>query len=223
MTRTSQIQALSLLLFLGVAATGCVDAVDDGAVALPADVAVGEAYGASAVPAGRLCGHVYDVPRSTRRLPDFEALQPFETLCVDHLDVTLRNGFPGFPGVRGRYEWFGVDFQGTIDVQAPGMFGFRLTSDDGSRLFIDDKLVVDNDGCHDVRTREGSVALTAGVHRIRIAFWQGPGPLALVAEVARPGEVWQIFRADRPLVGNGEAAPAPQPAPAFTSGVQPAM
>jgi PA14 domain len=202
---TSQLQALSLV-FLGLAAVGCVDASDEGDFSTPADVAGIE------LPAGRLCGRVYDVPRDTRRLPDFESLRPFEMLCTDRLDVPWRKGFPGFPGVRGRYEWFGIDFRGVLDVREPGLFSFRLSSDDGSRLFVDDALVVDNDGYHDVRTVTGAVALTAGQHRIRVAFWQGPGPLALILEVARPGEGYQVFRADRPLVGEGEGLVAPVPA-----------
>ena len=203
MHRTSPLRALSLaVLLLGSASAGCVDAEDEGAfTVMPA--------GDVELPAGRLCGRVYDVPRSTRRLPDFEALRPFEMLCTDRLDVSLRNGFPGFPGVRGRYEWFGLDLQGVVEVRAPGVFSFRLTSDDGSRLFVDDKLVVDDDGYHDVRIAEGTVALGPGEHRVRVAFWNGPGPLAMILEVARPGEGYQVFRSDRPLVGNGEAVAAP--------------
>ena len=188
------------VLCLGAAAAGCVDVADEGAAVLPA--------GEVAFPPGRLCGRVYDVPLETRRLPDFQSLRPFEAMCTDRLDVSLRRGFPGFPGVRGRYEWFGMDLAGTVDVRAPGAFRFRLTSDDGSRLFIDDALVVDNDGYHDVRTREGTVTLGAGEHTIRVAFYNGPGPMAMILEVARPGEPYQVFRADLPLVGRGEAVAA---------------
>lgn len=203
MLRTSLLRALSLaVLVFGAASAGCVDAADEGAfTVMPA--------GDMALPAGRLCGGVYDIPRETRRLPDFEALRPFEVLCMDRLDVPLRNGFPGFPGVRGRYEWFGMDLQGVVEVREPGTFRFRLSSDDGSRLFVDDALVVDVDGYHDVRTAEGAVTLGAGEHRIRVAFYNGPGPLALILEVARPGESYRIFRANRPLVGRGEAPASP--------------
>ena len=110
------------------------------------------------------------------------------------LAVSLRKG-PGFPGVPGRYEWFGVDFQGTVAVNAPGVYSFRLSSDDGAKLYVDDVLVLTNDGLHDVVTVEGAVRRSAGSsHRVRIPYWNGPGPMALTLEVARPGEGYEVLR-----------------------------
>jgi hypothetical protein len=150
-------------------------------------------------PGGRLCGCVYDLPVGTRRLPDFAVLRPVELLCVDRLAVGLRNGPPGFPGVTGRYEWFGVDFQGIIVVTAPGLYTFRLVSDDGARLYVDDALLLNNDGLHDARSVEGAVALERGEHRVRVPYFDGPGPMALTLEVARPGQDFEVLRLDRPL------------------------
>ncbi len=150
-------------------------------------------------PAGRVCGCVYDLPVGTKRLPDFTALRPVEMICTDRLAVGLRNGPPGFPGVTGRYEWFGVDFHGTFVVGEPGAFSFRLASDDGAKLYVDDALVLNNDGLHDVRSVEGMVTLDAGPHRISVPYWDGPGPMALTLEVGRPGQDYEILRLDRPL------------------------
>jgi hypothetical protein len=41
--------------------------------------------------------------------------------------------------------------------------------------------------------------LSAGMHTVHVAYWQGPGPLALVLDVARPGETYHVFRIDEPL------------------------
>jgi hypothetical protein len=150
-------------------------------------------------PAGQLCGCVYDLTLGTRRIPEFSAMRPVELLCVDRLAVTLRNGAPGFAGITSRFEWFGVDFHGELTVTQPGVYGFRLSSDDGAKLYVDDAVVLNNDGLHDVRTVEGAIALEPGVHRIRVPYWDGPGPMALVLEVARPGEPFEVLRMDRPL------------------------
>jgi hypothetical protein len=150
-------------------------------------------------PLGKLCGCVYDVPEGTRRIPDFGALRPVELLCVDRLAVGVRNGPPGFPGVTGRFEWFGIDFHGTVLVTAPGVYTFRLASDDGARLYVDDALVLNNDGRHDVQSVEGAAALEPGLHRLRVPFYDGPGPMALTLEVARPGQDFEILQLDRPL------------------------
>jgi hypothetical protein len=174
---------------------GCVEAEMTAVVAYAPAAA---ACGAQAMP-GRLCGCVYDVPVETRRLPDVSLLRPVELLCTDRLAVSVRNGPPGFPGVQGRYEWYAIDFQGELTVAQPGVFHFRLTSDDGSKLVLDDAMVLNNDGYHHVRSVEAAVPLAAGVHRVRVPYWEGPGPIALTLEVARDGEQYQVLRFDRPL------------------------
>jgi hypothetical protein len=196
--RTRSRAPLTLLaLILGTLQASCAEVQDD----MHPEVAIapGAAACGTTPPPGRICGCVYDLPLETRRLPDFTAFPPVEMLCTDHLAVSLRNGPPGFPGVTGRYEWFGVDFVGTLAVSRPGLYRFRLASDDGAKLYVDDVPVLNNDGLHDVRTVWGAVQLEAGPHRIRVPYWDGPGPMALTLEVARPGEDYEILRVDRPL------------------------
>jgi hypothetical protein len=194
---TSPLRALRIGLFCAATTVACGGMDDLG----PSEGALSVADWSDAEPpVGRLCGRVYDLPLETRSLPaDFGAFHPVEALCADRLAVSTRNGPPGFPGVRGRFEWFGVDFQGVVSVGQPGQINFRLTSDDGAKLAIDGVVVLNNDGYHAVRTVEGTVELAAGQHRFSIPYWQGPGPMALVLEEARPGESYQILRADRVL------------------------
>jgi hypothetical protein len=210
MHRTSHLMGLLLLSFLGVAQAACVEVDNEVVFAPSAGFVVGLATGCGGAepPAGRLRGIVYPLPLETRQLPDFGALRPAGAICMDRLDVTERRSFPGLR----RSEWFGVDFQGVFFVDEPGVFHFRLMSDDGSRLIVDGALVIDNDGYHAVRAAEGAVALDRGPHTIGVPFWQGPGPLALTLEVARPGEGYEIFHVDRPLAGRApEPAPGPTP------------
>ncbi len=56
-------------------------------------------------------------------------------------------------------------------IEKPGLYRFALTSDDGSRLDIDNRLVVDNDGIHPIATHFGSVELAGGIHRIRVQYF----------------------------------------------------
>jgi hypothetical protein len=179
------------------AVTGCVRADGEMVYYPSADVALdGSAACTVAESAGRFRGPVYAVPAETRALPDFATLPSAGAICLDQLSVTERRTFPG---LRGRFEWFGIDLQGAFVVEEPGTFDFRLTSDDGSRLYIDGVLVIDNDGYHVTRTARATVRLAAGAHTVGVPFWQGPGPLALVLEVARPGRAYEVFRLDRPL------------------------
>jgi hypothetical protein len=145
-------------------------------------------------------GSVYYIPLETRLLPNFDTLSRIETVCLDRLDVTPRRSvYPAFPGMRDRYRWFAVDLQGTFVVDHPGLYYFRLTSDDGSQFYVDDALVVDNDGYHPPRMALGAAQLAAGRHTIRVPYYQAAGPLALVLEIARPGEAYHVFRVDQPL------------------------
>ena len=83
-------------------------------------------------------------------------------------------------------------------IQQAGDDHFSLMSDVGSKLYIDGKLVINNDGLHSVEERTGSATLKTGVHRIRVSYFQGPGNgVALILNVARPGEAWRPFDLDK--------------------------
>lgn len=151
-------------------------------------------------PIGRLRGRVCDISVETRMLPNFDAMVPVATVCLDRLHVRPRRSvYPAFPGLQDRYRWFAVDLQGAFTVLHPGAYRFRLTSDDGSQFYVDDALVIDNDGYHPPRMALAAAWLAAGRHSIRVPYWQGPGPLALMLEVAPPGGAYGVFRVDQPL------------------------
>jgi len=70
---------------------------------------------------------------------------------------------------------FSVVWKGYIDINTPGTYTFRLTSDDGSWLYIDDILIVDNGGHHAIRSVTGKHALEKGKHKIMIKYFDGGG------------------------------------------------
>jgi hypothetical protein len=47
-----------------------------------------------------------------------------------------------------------------------------IGSDDGSRLYIDGVLVADNDGSHSYRRKQGLIALDAGLHAVRVEYFE---------------------------------------------------
>lgn len=211
MARTSILRGLAVAAAVPVscALLGCAESSevsvvsrDQFPVTLSPGVAPGEAQGCEGegTPVGRIRGVVYDIPPGTRMLPDFAALSPVEAICLDRLDVTPRRSvYPAFPGLRDHFRWFALDLRGTFTVSDAALYYFRLTSDDGSQFFIDDTLVIDNDGYHPPRMALGAARLTAGPHTLHVLYWQGPGPLALVLEVARPGQPYEPLRVDAPL------------------------
>lgn len=71
---------------------------------------------------------------------------------------------------------FGADITGLISVASGGTYTFTLNSNDGSYLFIDGTLIVNNGGNIDgFRSRSNSVALSAGEHTLEVQFWQAGG------------------------------------------------
>jgi outer membrane protein OmpA-like peptidoglycan-associated protein len=140
----------------------------------------------------QLRGDIYYLPEGTDKLPDFSTLRPVGTISTTTLNVPAQSFDQGFPGVTNRFEWFAIDYHGAFAVSAPGFYRFRLTSDDGSKLFVDGKQVIDNDGVHGSNAVEDSVQLDEGPHSIEVQYFQGPRyEVALVLEMAHGDEDYQ--------------------------------
>ncbi|MCG3127100.1 MAG: hypothetical protein CHACPFDD_01958 [Phycisphaerae bacterium] len=112
-----------------------------------------------------------------QKLPDFNALQPAKTGVIAGFDFSPRQ----------REERFAFRYRTYLRVPTTGVYTFYLTSDDGSRLWIGEDLVVDNDGLHGAVTRSGEAALAAGLHALTIGFFERDGGDALALEFSGPG------------------------------------
>jgi alpha-L-fucosidase len=76
---------------------------------------------------------------------------------------------------KKRSDKFAFVFEGYIRVEKDGVFDFFIASDDGSRLFIDDTRVVDNDGNHGTEEKSGRAALKKGYHKIKVIYFDSGG------------------------------------------------
>ena len=90
-----------------------------------------------------------------------------------------------------------VVFTAQLEVLTPGEYTFYTTSDDGSKLYVDNQLVVNNDGDHGVQERSGSVSLAKGKHTLKIEYFNGGGGYYLDAKYKGPGIGKQIIPADK--------------------------
>jgi PA14 domain/Chitobiase/beta-hexosaminidase C-terminal domain/Calcineurin-like phosphoesterase len=122
------------------------------------------------------------------RMPDFTKLKPvFEGVATD-LNVESRQ--------LAEDHW-GMILEGNFDVDAAGQYTFYLKSDDGSKLYVDDQLVIDNDGDHSLLELSGATKLSAGKHKLRIEFFEAGGEAILELELAGPGMERQRFLAEK--------------------------
>jgi hypothetical protein len=118
----------------------------------------------------------YEQDGGWRRLPDMATLVPVASEVTDRIHHAI----------GPREEHYGLRFRGYISVPQTGVYGFHLSSDDGSRLYLAGDAIVDNDGIHGTRERSGYVALEAGTHPIEVHFFQGAGGASLGLAIEGP-------------------------------------
>ena len=131
-------------------------------------------FGQAREAAFRLKGTIYAIPPNTGKLPDFSRLKPIGTIYAQELNIPPTKFDRGFPGVTNRFEWFAIDYKGSMFIPRGGTYTFALISDDGARLIIDGKTIIDNDGIHPPTRKEGSITLKPGLHTIEVQYFQGP-------------------------------------------------
>ena len=113
-------------------------------------------------------------------LPDFDLLEPTITETVPNVNFLSTGGT--FAG-SGLTDNVGAVFTGYVIAPVTSLYTFSLESDDGSRLLIGDTVVVDNDGVHGMVEKFGQVGLEAGLHPIRIEFFEAGGGAGLIARM----------------------------------------
>jgi hypothetical protein len=79
-----------------------------------------------------------------------------------------------FPGTQ-MSDHFYVRWTGKIKIPRDGKYTFFTESDDGSRLWIDGKVVVDNGGLHAMEEKSGEVELKTGEHDIKVELFENDG------------------------------------------------
>jgi len=125
---------------------------------------------------------------SWTRLPDYRVLQPvFESVASD-LNVESRQLWD---------DHWGMVFEGNLKIDRAGEYTFYLNSDDGSKLLINEKVVIDNDGDHSLSEISGKTHLSAGTHLLRIEFFEAGGEAILELELEGPDMPRQPLPFDR--------------------------
>ncbi|MEL7586099.1 MAG: metallophosphoesterase [Prolixibacteraceae bacterium] len=96
-------------------------------------------------------------------LPDFDKIKPEKTFDLDSVSLN-----PIQPRVK---DHFAVRFRGSFSVPQTDVYRFLLESYDGSRLLIDGKEIINNDGMHYEIKKENYVALEKGLHSFEVLYF----------------------------------------------------
>lgn len=126
---------------------------------------------------------VFDVQTPLDKLCTLKPAQtPNHDKLMPTVDWSTSEDFGGFS------DNFVTEATGYLVAPRDGSYVFRLTSDDGSRLTIDDATVIDHDGLHGAEPKDGTVHLTAGSHPLRIDHFERDGGQQLQLSWRPPGE-----------------------------------
>lgn len=117
-------------------------------------------------------------------LPNF-ALVP--SYIRDNVPAINFSSTTGPFATSGRNDNVGAVFNGLVNIPASGLYTLSLTSDDGSKLFLGNTLLIDNDGLHGMATKTATVGLAAGAHAVRIEYFERTGGAGLILAINGSG------------------------------------
>lgn len=81
-----------------------------------------------------------------------------------------------------------IEFKGFVNIEETSNYVFRVVSDDGSKLFVNGRQIIDNSGNHSPQARDGEVYLQEGSNDIRLEYFQGGAGGALSLQWAKYGD-----------------------------------
>ncbi len=118
--------------------------------------------GVSFIPANSGLNYKYYEGTNWLNLPEFDKIKETKNGVLKNISID---------DVKEREDQFAITYSGLIRVDDNDVYTFYVRSDDGAKLYIDDQLVVDNNGSHSPRTKYGSIALLSGSHKFYLEYF----------------------------------------------------
>ncbi|MBI5807556.1 MAG: family 20 glycosylhydrolase [Ignavibacteriales bacterium] len=110
-------------------------------------------------------------------LPDFSTLQEIKSGKIYKLSLA---------DIKPMKESFAIQANGFLNIEENGVYKFYLTSDDGSKLFLDGNLVINNDKSHSIKEVSCEVELEKGKIPIQLQYFNKWGSSFLKLEIEGP-------------------------------------
>jgi len=119
---------------------------------------------------------------------DYHQGTDFSRFLFRRVDDRIFFDSKGFPGGVPQDD-FSVRWTGQVFAPSEGTYTFALWSDDGVRLWIDEKPVIDDWRVHDETLNKSKVPLSKGWHPLRLDYFQSKSERAIRFYWAPPGEL----------------------------------
>lgn len=126
----------------------------------------------------------YFVIPTLSSLPNFGLIPSYLRDNIDSIDYPAGNGVIA---TSGRTDNVAATFDGLINVTTPGFYTISIASDDGSKVYLGDSLLINHDGIHAMTTKSATLGLAAGAHKIRIDYFHRAGAGGVVVSLEGPG------------------------------------
>jgi hypothetical protein len=150
-------------------------------------------------------------------LEDFPTIQPSRKPTIQRVDkdINFASTTEAFPGTQ-LVDNFYVRWTGVLRAPKDGRYKFYLESDDGSRLFVDGKEVVNNGGTHAMEEVSGEAQLKAGEHDIKVEFFEAEVDAGCILSWEADGQAKEVVPAS---VLFHKAASNAEPSPGRAAGL----
>ncbi|VAX26295.1 beta-galactosidase, partial [hydrothermal vent metagenome] len=112
------------------------------------------------------------------KVPNFLNLTPESSGIIDRFDLDA---------IETNRDHYALLMFASINIKKDGEYIFYVGSNDGSKLSIDNKLVVNNDGEHGYELMSGKIYLKKGKHSLELSYFQSGGEQALKVFWKGPG------------------------------------
>jgi cytochrome c len=113
---------------------------------------------------------IYKIPLGTDKMPN----------NIESKQAIMAGIMPNYDNVNGGdfselEDNFALVGNGYLSIPEDGIYDMRIWSDDGSRVTLNGKIILDNDGLHGTEMKETRLGLKKGYHPFKVEFFQGSG------------------------------------------------
>lgn len=133
----------------------------------------------------------YEAPEGEARwesLPDFRKLTPLRQGTCPEI---------GLATIEKREDQFAIRFTTKLRIEESGTYMLHLKSDDGSRLKIGRRIIIDNDGSHGPIEESERIDLTTCEHTIVVEYFEDHGGESLDLAITGPDKIRRALSFDQ--------------------------
>ena len=101
---------------------------------------------------------------------DYKILE--DAFTMESISVYDRESKEGFPGLEHLKSQFAMVLHSQLTISEAACYEFSLNSDDGSILWLNEQIVVNNDGGHKMSLKKDSMNLEPGTYNAKLWYFQ---------------------------------------------------